>query len=234
MDALIVAATVLLFVAVMLVGLSRARPSRDARSSRRMSDVPVALPGVPWPAMLVELGSRRITNLDVKVPSDVGVIRLSTPGHELSSFWGGRDLTVGDAAFDRRYCVQANPPELAHELLDGATRDRVLRLDGVSESFILELRPGLLRVRTSRTMDEAGRKGFLADAAAVAARILEVGTKGVRVESVAEHEGRCLVCGCAVAPSRSVRCTACQAPHHADCWEYNGGCSMFGCRGGRA
>ncbi len=231
MDALVVAVTVLLFAVVMLVGLSRARPTRR---SRALPDPTVVLPGVPCPAMLVEMGSRRFTNLDVKVPSDVGVLRLSTPAHELSSFWGGRDLTLGDGAFDRRYCVQANPAELAREILDRETRDRILRLDGTSDSFVLEMRPGLVRLRTSRPLDATERPRFLAEAARLVARILERGTKGVRVEAVGEREGRCLVCGCAVDASRCVRCSACQARHHADCWEYNGGCSMFGCRGGRA
>ena len=28
-----------------------------------------------------------------------------------------------------------------------------------------------------------------------------------------------------------VRCTQCSIPHHQECWEANGGCTTYGCRG---
>jgi hypothetical protein len=31
-----------------------------------------------------------------------------------------------------------------------------------------------------------------------------------------------------------VVCSACAAPHHADCWHDNGGCAVFACEGGHA
>lgn len=40
----------------------------------------------------------------------------------------------------------------------------------------------------------------------------------------------CQVCGIPPAPSESVQCRLCGAPHHADCWEYNHGCAIYGCR----
>lgn len=41
-------------------------------------------------------------------------------------------------------------------------------------------------------------------------------------------EGICRVCGSALALP-VVRCPACDTPHHKDCWEYNRGCSIYGC-----
>ena len=26
-------------------------------------------------------------------------------------------------------------------------------------------------------------------------------------------------------------CSVCNTPHHRDCWEYVGGCSIYGCNG---
>jgi hypothetical protein len=45
----------------------------------------------------------------------------------------------------------------------------------------------------------------------------------------------CLYCGTALLPRPLVVCPRCQAPHHADCWNDNGGrCTTYGCvPGGR-
>lgn len=42
--------------------------------------------------------------------------------------------------------------------------------------------------------------------------------------------GICQVCG-TDAPLAWVRCERCETPHHRDCWNYNGACSTFACRG---
>jgi hypothetical protein len=39
---------------------------------------------------------------------------------------------------------------------------------------------------------------------------------------------RCGVCGEGL-HSRKVTCAKCQTPHHRECWEYGGGCSVYGC-----
>ena len=40
---------------------------------------------------------------------------------------------------------------------------------------------------------------------------------------------KCPVCAYPVNDSDPVTCPRCDTPHHRDCWEYTGGCSMFGC-----
>ena len=43
-------------------------------------------------------------------------------------------------------------------------------------------------------------------------------------------EGRCPVCGCQVEKSdASLCCPRCSTPHHRECWDYTGGCAIFGC-----
>ncbi len=46
---------------------------------------------------------------------------------------------------------------------------------------------------------------------------------------IAESEVTCQICGECIA-DKFVTCEKCQTPHHPDCWEYNGGCSIFGCQ----
>jgi hypothetical protein len=41
----------------------------------------------------------------------------------------------------------------------------------------------------------------------------------------------CGVCGVTLAEGALVRCAACRTPHHADCWAFNGRCSIFACGG---
>jgi hypothetical protein len=57
---------------------------------------------------------------------------------------------------------------------------------------------------------------------------------GVHFETRASKETRttasCQVCGTAPSPEDTVTCDRCGAPHHAECWNYNGGCAIFGCR----
>jgi hypothetical protein len=50
-------------------------------------------------------------------------------------------------------------------------------------------------------------------------------------EGSSESDGRssnCGVCGEAVT-ANLVRCRRCEAPHHRDCWDFVGGCSIYGC-----
>jgi hypothetical protein len=60
---------------------------------------------------------------------------------------------------------------------------------------------------------------------------LEVDAAGVDLVAVSRPEvATCRVCGDELAgPVRA--CPACDTPHHPECWEYNAGCSTFGCRG---
>jgi uncharacterized membrane protein YhaH (DUF805 family) len=39
----------------------------------------------------------------------------------------------------------------------------------------------------------------------------------------------CPYCRETVAESEGLRCPTCKTPHHSDCWQENGGCTVFGC-----
>ncbi len=42
-------------------------------------------------------------------------------------------------------------------------------------------------------------------------------------------ENHCPVCACSI-DEKPVLCPRCHAAHHEDCWEYNEGCAVFGCK----
>lgn len=56
---------------------------------------------------------------------------------------------------------------------------------------------------------------------------------GVHVEDLSEGEAECPVCGDEIVKDDpqmgAVYCSACRAPHHEDCWNYVGRCSIYGC-----
>ncbi|WP_164103244.1 RING finger protein [Candidatus Laterigemmans baculatus] len=43
-------------------------------------------------------------------------------------------------------------------------------------------------------------------------------------------EASCQVCGLPPAAEEIIYCEKCGAPHHADCWHYNRGCAIYGCK----
>ena len=49
----------------------------------------------------------------------------------------------------------------------------------------------------------------------------------IRIEEY--YAMHCPVCGC-LAEEQLVVCEKCETVHHRDCWEYAGGCAIFGCR----
>jgi hypothetical protein len=61
------------------------------------------------------------------------------------------------------------------------------------------------------------------------AKVAAEQTGGVRVVGMeSSFTGQCQICG-ADLEGRLVRCLRCSTPHHADCWEYTGVCSTYGC-----
>lgn len=63
------------------------------------------------------------------------------------------------------------------------------------------------------------------------ARISPRAAEECRSEEVSLQScGRCLVCRQGLA-AEVVRCRSCRTPHHRDCWEYVGRCSVFACKG---
>jgi Prokaryotic RING finger family 1 len=59
-------------------------------------------------------------------------------------------------------------------------------------------------------------------------------TRSVGIEFVTEDiikpldDATCRICGDRIGPDL-VFCRVCKTPHHYDCWQYNGACSVYGC-----
>jgi len=158
---------------------------------------------------------------------------------------GTRPVRIGDAEFDRAFLVQANDPEMARDFLTAPVRWAVGNLQrlGPPGGMLLSVNPERLLVQVDRNLGTSvdGLALGVREALAihdglqngVARRLGEgvaiVGSGPASVED--SGPPLCKVCGeTIVAPPRVV-CKACRTPHHLDCWEFIGGCSIFGCQG---
>lgn len=142
----------------------------------------------------------------------------------------------GDARFDARHVVTANPVSLAHALFEpsrqGRTVGAIRRLEGHGEP-VVELSRQVLSVSVRRHVSRPAAILALAAAATELVDALEdvVPVVGIHwIETAETSEGQCEVCGARLSEGAVVRCLRCRTPHHEECWLYAGGCSTFGCK----
>jgi hypothetical protein len=160
---------------------------------------------------------------------------------------GTRPVRVGDAEFDRSFVVQANDPEMARDFLTAPVRWALANLQklGPPGGMLLSINPERMLVQVDRNL------GTSADALATGVREalaihdgLQSGVSSRLAEGVAivaagpasvEDGGppTCKVCGESITNQGSpkVFCSTCRTPHHRDCWDFIGSCSVFGCKG---
>jgi hypothetical protein len=157
---------------------------------------------------------------------------------------GTRPVRVGDAEFDRAFVVQANDPEMARGFLNAKVRwavEGLLRL-APSGGMLVSINPERMLVQVDRNLGVSG--DLLGDAVREAlvvhdglisgvAERLGQGVEIVEAGTVPDDAGPplCKVCGEAIDGQPRMICLTCKTPHHRDCWEFVGGCSIFGCKG---
>jgi hypothetical protein len=157
---------------------------------------------------------------------------------------GTRLVRVGDQEFDRGYVVQANDSDMAREFLTPAVRWSIANLHrlGPPGGMLVSINPERLLVQVDRNLGLNVESLMLAVRTAliihdglqegVAARLNE----GIAIVSAGpasiEEAGLpiCKVCGEAIV-TPGVVCATCRTPHHRDCWEFVGTCSIYGCNG---
>ena len=156
-----------------------------------------------------------------------------------------RPVTTGDKEFDSGYVVRANDVEMSRDFLNWATRAAV---DGLHRlvhrgGMLVSINPERMLVQVDRNLGANGE--YLAwvveQALALHDRLVDSVTRrmGEGVEIVDDAEPwqedhgppMCKVCGEPIDESEIVVCSSCNTPHHRDCWEYVGSCSIYGCDG---
>ena len=158
---------------------------------------------------------------------------------------GTRPVRVGDAEFDRAFVVQANDPEMARDFLTAPVRWAVANLLKLAPpgGMLVSINPERMLVQVDRNLGSSvdwlsqGVQEALTIhdglQSGVAARLGEGVAIVASGPASAEDAGppTCKVCGEAISGTPKVFCSTCRTPHHRDCWEFIGSCSVFGCKG---
>jgi hypothetical protein len=154
----------------------------------------------------------------------------------MKSVFGGGDIKVGDAAFDKKFWVVAEDEEWARGVL---TPEIQRRLMGFRDDFsvisrkviTLDLGPSGLALKTLEPLlDDPGLLETFLEMTSLILRVAQGKTPvaGIDVGAIEVRGGSvCPVCGHGVEGGHP--CPRCRTPHHEDCWTYMGGCAIFGC-----
>ena len=156
----------------------------------------------------------------------------------IGTYRGMSDVLIGVQLFDDRYMITSSDKEKVMTLLRHDARkvidelyefkvgnDIYVRISG--GEFLVK-RPGVLGDR--ETLDRYVNLCLdLFDACLSTQKHgIEIIAPGDRKDSDPGEPPICQICGDEIV-DQSVVCTACETPHHADCWKYYGACSTYGC-----
>ncbi len=222
---------------------------------RGFSDPPTV--SFAWKGATVRVGLAPLVPGQSSLPRTRVVIRFAegipfrlelTPTHRPSPPQppkGTRTVRVGDSTFDRSFVIQANDPEMARDFLTAPVRWAIEGLAklGPTGGMLVSINPERMLVQVDRNLGQF--INLLAAAVRESLVIhdgLQVGVMARLAEGVAivaagpsatEDAGPplCKVCGDSIGDAPWVICVSCLTPHHRDCWEFIGACSIFGCQG---
>jgi hypothetical protein len=161
----------------------------------------------------------------------------------LQSPKGTRAVLTGDLDFDHGYNVQANDPEMARDFLNPKVRRAIANLQRLVHpgGMLVSINPERLLVQIDRNL------GQLTEALSLVVNesldihdglvqgVTRRQAQGIDIlgtsDQAAPEEGppTCKVCGNSIDGGPVVTCSACKTPHHRECWEWVGSCSIYGC-----
>jgi hypothetical protein len=158
---------------------------------------------------------------------------------------GTQVVKIGDPEFDRGFVVQANDREMARDFLSPSARGVIANLQrGVhAGGMLVSINPERMLVQIDRNLGQSAEALAWAVEKAlilhdeiidgVSRRIKEGIAIVDEAGPVVDDEGPpiCKVCGEPISGGEAIVCSVCNTPHHRDCWEYVGACSIYGCNG---
>ncbi|MEK6233419.1 MAG: hypothetical protein N2C14_01805, partial [Planctomycetales bacterium] len=149
--------------------------------------------------------------------------------------------------FDNRFTVRGNNPEDVRSFLSAPVQQQISLIQFVAgnEPVIVSMNGRELIVfRRGLLGDYQPLQRFVHDALVVrqlARRWELAGSDEIQIVDEPQSAGEqvigsvihaeapvCQICGEGIEDLKVV-CVSCQTPHHRDCWEYAGCCSMYGC-----
>jgi hypothetical protein len=182
------------------------------------------------------------TRLIVPLPgTSPGTLHIVPDGFSQSflKMFGAQDLEIGDREFDAWYVVKANPESFAARIFSPDRRQRVIAAVKLLKHLntpTIDVTRDHIRIVVREELKTEGNVVLLAKTAQEFLEFLRTGPadSGIELGEVrTTRDSTCLVCGTALV-DLVVRCATCKTPHHSECWNYVGQCSMYACTGKRA
>jgi hypothetical protein len=177
------------------------------------------------------------TQLLIRWPQADLACEVSFPGSPPASEnqGGWPPLPIGPPDFHTRYAVRGTDRDAAEQVLNDVVRWQIEKLRNwpTADRLCVQFRNGTLCVTKGQAFSHYGELlHFVEDALALFDQALLTQSRGIEfVESQDAHvlgEVVCKVCGEEIQHDL-VYCRRCRTPHHRECWQYNGMCSVFGC-----
>jgi hypothetical protein len=157
---------------------------------------------------------------------------------------GTRPVAIGEPTFDAVFHVQANDPEMARDFLIANVREAINHLArlGPPGGMLLAINPERMLVQVDRNLGTQPEAFLFAvqEALVIHDGLMEGVDRRVKQGIAIVHEVDinyddeptvCKVCNEPIDAGPVLTCAVCRTPHHRDCWEYVGGCSIYGCNG---
>jgi len=156
---------------------------------------------------------------------------------------GTRLLKLGIAEFDREFVVQANDLEMARDFLSARIRGSLVLLHRMAQvgGMLVSVNPERMLVQIDRNLGSNGEALGMAVREALlihdgltegVTRRLKQGISIVDDPGSQDEHGEpptCKVCLEPITDGPIIVCAVCNTPHHRDCWDYVGACSIYGC-----
>lgn len=149
------------------------------------------------------------------------------------------DIEIGSAQFDADYTITGREGQALARLFTAGVQvqiEKLRHLFGSNEVYVY-FGGGLLAIRKYYAGEKFEQlESFVSCALELYEQALLTREAGIEFSGNGEAEmtGES-ICGVCKDPCDEdvVLCSRCKTPHHGECWVYNGGCSIFGCKESR-
>jgi len=186
----------------------------------------------------------KLTKFDPK--TDTVVLRLTVKGwpdrsdryeiypqrlyHRAAKLVGMQDVTLGSPAFDDDYIVSSNSDDLVQRLAktNALATIELLRDLPSDKDIYIRLLDGEFEIHIKELAAEYEILAACVDnSLTLWETLLQSSVPNTEPDGGLLQSPVCQVCGDGI--ELPVHCCKCRTPHHRDCWEYYGSCSVYAC-----
>jgi len=187
--------------------------------------------------------TRVVARFRQSLPFRLEITPRSGPGFTLPPR-DARALELNRPDFDSQFRLHANDAAMAAGFLDDQVRLVLGKMDHLAlpDGMLVSVSPERLLTQVDRdlSLDFDQFEQLIRMTLLLHDRLVQAVERHARegvsiVEELAGEEPEeaavCQVCGEPIGDGPITRCLTCHAPHHGDCWDYVGACSIYGCQG---